>query len=295
MQLEIATAPDSFGVWFPKDERQIDWRRYLDEAAAAGYRWTELGPLGYLPVDAGVLDAELKARSLRACGQTIMLPLEDPGVWPELESEIQAVATLLQALGARHLVLIDAMYTDLHTGALTQPRELDDDAWRRLVAATQRAARYADEFFGLRLVFHPHAETHVETEAQIERLLAETDRNLVRLCFDIGHHLYAGGDPLGFMRKHHDRIDYLHVKSVDPVVLEQARRQAWPFAAAVARDVFCELDRGAIDFSAVGELLREVDFQGFVVVEQDMYPAPPDKPLPIARANRDYLRRLGWG
>jgi inosose dehydratase len=295
MQLEIATAPDSFGVWFAEDAKQIHWRRYLDEAVAAGYRWTELGPLGYLPADAGILSTELEARSLRACGQAIMLPLEDPGVWSDLEREIQASATLLQALGAKHLILIDAMYTDPHTGARAQPRELDDDAWRRLIASTERAARFADEFFGLRLAFHPHAETHVETEAQIERLLTETDPGLVRLCFDTGHHLYAGGDPLGFMRRHHDRVDYLHVKSVDPAVLADVRRDGLPFAAAVARGVFCELDRGAIDFAAFGDLLGDVNFQGFVVVEQDMYPAPPDKPLPIARANRDYLRRLGWG
>jgi inosose dehydratase len=295
MQLEIATAPDSFGVWFAEDDRQIGWRRYLDEAAAAGYRWTELGPVGYLPVDAKVLAAELGARDLRACGQAIMLPLEDEGVWPELERQIQTAGALLQGLGARHLILIDGMYTDLHTGALEQPRELDEDAWRRLIETTERAARFAHELFGLRLSFHPHAETHVETEGQIERLLAETGPDLVRLCLDTGHHLYAGGDPLGFMRKHHARIDYLHVKSVDPAVLAAARRDALPFPGAVAKGAFCELDRGAIDFPGFGDLLREVGFQGFVVVEQDMYPCPPDKPLPIARANRDYLRRLGWG
>jgi inosose dehydratase len=295
MQLEIATAPDSFGVWFAEDDRQIDWRRYLDEAAAAGYRWTELGPLGYLPVDARVLAVELEERELRACGQAIMLPLEDPDIWPALEHEIKASGILLQALSARHLVLIDAMYTDLHSGARIQPRELDDDAWWRLIENVERAARVAQEFYGLRLSFHPHAETHVETEAQIERLLAETDPHLVRLCFDTGHHLYAGGDPIGFMRRHHDRVDYLHVKSVDPAVLADARRESLPFSAAVARGAFCELDRGAIDFARFGDLLQQVNFQGFVVVEQDMYPAPPDKPLPIARANRDYLRRLGWG
>ena len=142
MQLEIATAPNSFGVWFAEDDRQIDWRRYLKEAAAAGYRWTELGPLGYLPVDARVLAAELGAHGLRACGQAIMLPLEDPGIWPELERQIQAAGTLLQALSARHLILIDDMYTDLQTGALAQPRELEPG---RLAAAGRdhRAGRAA--------------------------------------------------------------------------------------------------------------------------------------------------------
>ncbi len=295
MQLEIATAPNSFGVWFAEDDKQIDWRRYLDEAAAAGYRWTELGPVGYLPTAPEVLAAELEARGLGACGQAVMLPLEDEGVWPELERQIETAGALLKALGARHLILIDDMYTDMHTGALRQPRELDDAAWRRLILTAERAARRARERFGLTLAFHPHAETHVETETQIERFLEATDPDLVRLCFDTGHHVYAGGDATHFMRKHQGRVDYLHIKSVDPVVLAVARREGLPFAAAVARGAFCELDRGAVDFSGFGALLQEAQFQGFVVVEQDMYPAPPDKPLPIARANREYLRRLGWG
>jgi inosose dehydratase len=224
-----------------------------------------------------------------------MLPLEEPDVWPELERQLRAVGAVLQRLGARHLILIDEMVTDLHTGALRQPRELAPDAWRRLVETTDRAARLVRDELGLVLAFHPHAETHVETEAQIERFLGATDPDLVTLCFDTGHHAYAGGEPLAFMRRHHDRIGYLHVKSIDPAVLNRVRREALPFAAAVAEGVMCDLERGAVDFRAFGDLLRAVGFCGFVVVEQDMYPAPPEQPLPIARANRDYLRRLGWG
>ena len=145
------------------------------------------------------------------------------------------------------------------------------------------------------LAFHPHAETHVESGAQIERFLADTDPDLVGLCFDTGHHAYCGGDAVAFMRRHHDRVGYLHVKSVDPVVLEEARREALPFAAAVARGVMCELERGAVDFAAFDRVLREAGFEGFAVVEQDMYPAPRGRPLPIARANREHLRGLGWG
>ena len=57
MKLEIGTAPDSWGVWFPSDEKQIDWARYLDEARAAGYGWTELGPFGYMPTDGPRLES----------------------------------------------------------------------------------------------------------------------------------------------------------------------------------------------------------------------------------------------
>jgi inosose dehydratase len=295
MKLEIGTAPDSWGVWFPSDEQQIDWPRYLDEAAAAGYRWTELGPFGYMPTDGPTLEAELRRRGLRVCGQTVMLPLEEPAMRGELERQVLAVGDLLRHLGARYLILIDDMYTDLHSGAHEQPPELDGDAWRRLIDATHYAARLARDQLGLTLAFHPHAETHVGSEAQIKRFLTDTDPDLVRLCFDTGHHAYCGGDAVAFMREHHQRVDYLHVKSIDPDVLDRSRREALPFPKAVARDMMCGLERGAVDFRAFVGVLREVGFEGFVVVEQDMYPAPPDKPLPIAKANRDYLRRLGWG
>jgi inosose dehydratase len=90
-----------------------------------------------------------------------------------------------------------------------------------LIETTHRAADLVRERFGLKLVFHPHAETHVEYEAHIEKFLEDTDPKRVALRFDTGHHAYRGGDPIEFMRKYHARIPYLHLKRVD----EQVRRK----------------------------------------------------------------------
>jgi inosose dehydratase len=68
-----------------------------------------------------------------------------------------------------------------------------------------------------------------------------------------------------------------------------------PFAIAVAQDMFCEPSRGAVDFPAFRDVLREVNFNGWAIVEQDMYPAPFDKPLPIAQRTRAYLQQIGIG
>jgi inosose dehydratase len=202
---------------------------------------------------------------------------------------------VLQALGAPYLVLIDGTYTDLFTGRELAPKRLDADAWKRLVDTTHRVARLARERFGLRTVFHPHAETHVEYEDQIEAFLEQTDPALVALCFDTGHHAYRGGDPIAFMRKHHARIPYLHLKSVDPVKRDRVNAENIPFAAAVGDDLFVEPSQGAVDFLAFRDLLREIDYRGYAIVEQDMYPAPFDKPLPIAKRTRRYLRDIGIG
>ena len=175
------------------------------------------------------------------------------------------------------------------------PVSLDDGAWMRLIVTAHRVANTVLTRFDLQVVFHPHAETHVEYEDQIERFLKETDPALISICLDTGHHAHRGGDPVDFMRRHHQRVRYLHLKSIDGSVRSIVNSQKIPFAKAVGMDMFCELSQGAVDFRAFAEVLREVDYEGFAVVEQDMYPAPFDKPLPIGIRNRAYLRDLGMG
>jgi inosose dehydratase len=295
MNIRIGSAPDSWGVWFADDPRQTPWRRFLDELAEAGYEWLELGPYGYLPVNADKLRKELDRRGLKASATFAMAALEDPSAWPALERQILGAGELLAALGAGSLVLIDDPYTDLQTGEPKTAARLDETGWRQLIDATHRAADIARQRFGLRLVFHPHADTHVQYEGEIERFLADTDPERVSLCLDTGHHAYAGGDPVSFMRKHHRRVPYLHLKSVDSDLQRRVQAEGIPFAAAVGMGVFCEPSAGVVDFDAFGRLLREIGFDGWAIVEQDMYPAPFDKPLPIARRTRAYLRETGLG
>jgi inosose dehydratase len=144
-------------------------------------------------------------------------------------------------------------------------------------------------------VFHPHADSHVEYEDQIEAFLADTDPEKVFLCLDTGHHAYRNGDPVSFMRRHSQRIAYLHLKSVDKHMQQRVEAEKIPFALAVGMDMFCEPSQGVVDFAAFRDVLREVNYNGFAIVEQDMYPAPFEKPLPIAKRTRAYLREIGLG
>jgi inosose dehydratase len=295
MKIQIGSAPDSWGVWFPSDPKQIPWQTFLDEIAQAGYEWTELGPYGYLPTDLPTLSAELERRGLKVSATFAMAHLEDASAWPGLERQVKGGAELLAGLGGRFLVLIDDAYSDLFTGQPTRSTRLDESAWKRLIETTHRVADLVREQYGLQLVFHPHAETHVEKEDQIEALLEQTDPARVALCLDTGHHAYRGGDPVAFYRRHHERIPYLHLKSVDRQKQAWVARESIPFAIAVANDMFCEPSAGAVDFLALREALVEFDYDGLATVEQDMYPAPFDKPLPIARRTREYLRSIGLG
>jgi inosose dehydratase len=282
-------------VWFPNDSRQIPWSRCLDEIVEAGYEWTELGPYGYLPTDITLLASELGRRGLKVTGTFARADLADPAQWPELERQVLGAGELLTALGAKFLVLIDGSYTDEFTGRPRAASHLDAGGWQRLVDTAHRVADIARARFGLRTVYHPHAETHVEYEYQVEMLMEHTDPARLEFCLDTGHHAYRGGDPVRLMRKYHQRIPYLHIKSVDPEIQRKVQAEAISFSEAVGMGMFCDLDRGAVDFAAFRDVLRDVNYAGWAIVEQDMYPAPFDKPLPIAKRNREYLKAIGIG
>jgi inosose dehydratase len=295
MGVIIGVAPDAWGIWFADDPKQLPWPRMLDEMVEAGYRWMELGPYGYLPTESGTLRRELEDRGLSLCACVVEGNLEDTGAWPALEHQLVGGAEKTAALDGRFVVLIDDVYSGEDIGTPKAPARLEDGDWARLIDTVHRVARLAHDRWGLELAFHPNADTHVEYEEQIERLLAETDPELVSLCLDTGHHTYRGGDPVDFMRRHHKRISHLHLKSVDRQKLQRVQSEQLTFTQAVAEGVFCEPARGIVDFPALRDLLVEVDYDGFAMVEQDMYPAPFDQPLPIAARSRDYYASINFG
>lgn len=295
LNVKVGTAPDSWGVWFPDDPKQTPWKRFLDEVVKAGYQWTELGPFGYLPPEPGRLAPVLREHGLEVTTGGIMRHFEDSDLWPTIEAEVNMAGPMLQQLGAPYLLLIEDTYTNLFTGEPTRPETLDDDGWKRLIDALHRVAQLARSRYGLQSLFHPHAETHVEYEDQIERFLEDTDPQLIALCFDTGHHAYRGGDAVEFMRRHHTRIPYLHIKSVNGGLRSRVNTEHIPFAKAVEMGVFCEPSEGIVDFLAFQDVLESINYRGWVIVEQDMYPAPFDKPLPIAKRTREYLKGIGIG
>src|SRR5437868_4694435 len=113
MRVKLANSPDSWGVWFPSEPRQVPWQRYLDEVCEAGYTGTELGPYGYLPTNSEQLRTELSARGLQLTGGFVMLPLEDAANYDRIASETMKIADLVASAGAGFLVLIDGEYRDL--------------------------------------------------------------------------------------------------------------------------------------------------------------------------------------
>ena len=295
MGVELGNSPESWGVMDPGDPGQTPWNRFLDEVAQAGYDWIELGHYGYLPTDPTILRAELDKRGLKLSGGVVIAPLDDSDSWLELEKQIVRVGELLKALGAKYLNLVERSYNSRSTSGRQSPERLDEDAWRRLIENTHQAADLARDRFGLQLAFHPCIDTHVQYEDEIEALLEQSDPERVSLCLDTGHHAYCGGDPVNFMRAHHDRICYLHLKSVDEELQRRVEVENIPVATAAQMGVFCEPSAGSVDFKAFAEVLEGVGYEGIAIVEQAIISPPPGVPLGIARRSREYFRQVGIG
>ena len=297
-RLKLGSCPDSWGVWFAADPLQTPWTRFLDELSGVGYEWLELGPYGYLPTDPARLADELDGRGLKVAGGTMHgeSGLHRPEDWPSIVDKTRRVAELTAAVGGRHVIFVPVPgYRDDATGAYLEPAELEPDAWATMVRAADELGRIVSEEYGVRLHFHPHADSHVETQEQTERFLDDTDPRYVNLCLDTGHLAYRRADSVAIIRTYPDRIGYVHIKQMDPAVVEKAEKEDLAFGQAVAMGASCEPPKGLPDVGSVAAALRELDAELFVVVEQDMYPVDFDVPGPIAARTREYLRGQGVG
>lgn len=289
----LGSAPDSWGIWFPEDDRQVPYTRFLDELVAAGYRWLELGPYGYLPTDPRALAAEVAARGLQVSGGTTFGALHRPEAWDAMLAETRRVAALTAAAGANHLVYIPPMYRDEKTGEYTEDPQLTAEQWNSLGGRANELGRILLEEYDVRLCLHPHADSHIQTQPEIERFLNETDSRYANLCLDTGHVAYGGGDNLDLIRRFGERVGYVHVKQMDPNVLRQVAEEKLSFGEAVKRGVCVEPPAGVPDPAAIVDALSTLDAELFVIVEQDLYPCAAEVPLPIAVRSREYLAGCG--
>jgi inosose dehydratase len=196
-------------------------------------------------------------------------------------------------VGAGHLVVIPSFWRDDRTGEVLEDRTLTAAQWRDLTGLTERLGREVRERYGLRIVVHPHADTHLDGEESVTRFLDATDPEAVSLCLDTGHYAYAGGDSVALIETYGERIGYLHLKQVDPEILAGVVAEGVPFGPAVARGVMCEPPAGVPALEPVLAAASALDVDLFAIVEQDMYPCEPDVPYPIALRTRRYLRSCG--
>jgi inosose dehydratase len=293
--IRIGNAPCSWGVEFANDPRNPDWRRVLSDCARAGYKGIELGPVGFMPEDPAVLADALAENDLTLIGGVVFRPFHDAAAWDDVWDGATRTCRALVAHGAQHLVLIDSISPRRAptAGRAAEAEQMDGAEWAAFAGRIRTVAQLGVDH-GLTVGIHAHAAGFVDFEPELERLLGDIDESLLKICFDTGHHSFAGYDPVAFMRRHMPRISYMHFKDIDPVVKARAVANRTGFYDACAQGIFCNLGTGDVDFPAVRQLLVDHGFSGWCTVEQDCDPAGPTSPIDDARANRAYLSSIGF-
>ncbi|MEJ6396515.1 TIM barrel protein [Yoonia sp. 208BN28-4] len=294
--IKIGNAPCSWGVEFADDPRNPAWRKVLQENAAAGYTGIELGPVGFMPEDPALLGDALEEFGQTLVGGVVFRPFHDPAAWDDVMDGAVRTCKALKAHGAEHLVLIDSISPRRAptAGRADEAEQMDTAEWSAFRDRIATVAKMGAEEYGLTVGMHAHAAGFIDFEPELERLLDEVDANILKICFDTGHHSYAGFDPVAFMRKHIDRISYMHFKDIDPKVKAKVVANRTDFYEACGDGIFCNLGDGDVDFPAVRQILIDNGFSGWCTVEQDCDPEGDTSPVDDAKLNRAYLQSIGF-
>ena len=287
--MRLATAPVNWNSPdVPEYREYTPYPQLLDEMSAAGYSATEWSTI--MPKDPKVLMQDLQARGMRMLGGFVALELRDPTKRAQEISKGLEIGNYFKSLGASYLIAADsgdARRIDAG-GHVDASIGLTDEQWNSLGSGLNELAR-ALKPVGVQLVFHNHVGTYVETEEETCRLLDVTDASLVGWCLDCGHLTYGGGDALRMLEKYGERVGYVHIKDVDGNVLQRALQERWSFHNALKAFIFAKLGHGIVNIPAVIQALKEYEYDGWVVIEQD---TTPDTPTLVARENRIYLEGL---
>lgn len=254
----------------------------LAEAKAAGYTGIELG--GKFPRQSAALRPILARHDLRLISGWYDGRCDER----EVSAEMDAIGNHLQLLkdmGCAHVVYADTSRG--RHGAIWEPiskrPSLSSDDWpaygRKLTALAEGMAD-----FGVRMAFHHHMGTLVETDAEVDLLMRHTGE-AVGLLFDTGHSVFAGGDPFSLLRRHVARVVHVHCKDARRAILDRARRDDLSFMAAVVDGIFTVPGDGFIDYPAILAVLAAHAYGGWLVVEAEQ---DPGKAHPLTYATLGY-------
>ena len=294
--IKIGNAPCSWGVEFANDARNPDWRQVLKENAKAGFTGIELGPVGYMPEEPAILAEALSEFDQELIGGVIFRAFHDPDAWDDVLDGSIRTCKALAAHGATRLVIIDSISPRRAptAGRAAEAEQMGTAEWEVFRNRIATIAKMGAEEYGLSVGIHAHAAGFIDFEPELERLLDEVDEKILGICFDTGHHSYAGFDPVTFMKKHISRINYMHFKDINPKVKANVITNRTGFYDACGEGIFCNLGDGDVDFPAVRQLLLDTGFNGWCTVEQDCDPSGNTSPVDDAKLNRAYLQSIGF-
>ena len=268
--------------------KENTFEQCVSEMALAGFTGSEVG--NKYPKDPEVLKKALELRGVEICNQwfssfLITKPFE------EVEKEFRAQLAFLKAMGAKVIGASEQSYSvqgQLDTPIFGHKYEMNDEEWDTFCTGMNKLGKIAKEEYGIALTFHHHMGTVVQSLAEVDRMMENTDPEYVSLLFDTGHFTYCGEDPLEVVKKYVHRIKHVHLKDIRPEVVEQVKKENMSFLAGVRAGAFTIPGDGCINYDPIFKVLEEAGYEGYMVVEAEQDPAKAN-PLEYAIRARKFI------
>lgn len=258
----------------------------VSEMALAGFTGCEVG--NKYPRDTAVLKKALELRGMQICNAWFSSFLTTKP-YEEVEKDFIEHITFLKEMGAKVVGISEQGHSIQGTDKpiFEAKYVMNDEEWDTLCTGVNKLGKVAKDL-GIKLCFHHHMGTVVQTEEEIDRLMANTDPELFGLLFDCGHLAYCGEDYMSVLNKYADRIRHVHLKDIRPEKVEQVKREHLSFLQGVRLGTFTVPGDGVIDFKPIFDVLEKTGYEGYVLVEAEQDPAIAN-PLEYAIKARKYI------
>lgn len=258
----------------------------VSEMALAGFTGCEVG--NKYPRDTAVLKKALELRGMQICNAWFSSFLTTKP-YEEVEKDFIEHITFLKEMGAKVVGISEQGHSIQGTDKpiFEAKYVMNDEEWDTLCTGINKLGKVAKDM-GIKLCFHHHMGTVVQTEEEIDRLMANTDPELFGLLFDCGHLAYCGEDYMSVLNKYADRIRHVHLKDIRPEKVEQVKREHLSFLQGVRLGTFTVPGDGVIDFKPIFDVLEKTGYEGYVLVEAEQDPAIAN-PLEYAIKARKYI------
>ncbi len=258
----------------------------VSEMALAGFTGCEVG--NKYPKDTAVLKKALALRGMEICNAWFSsFLLTQP--YEQVEADFIKHVSFLKEMGAKVVGISEQSYSIQGTdkAVFEEKYVMNDEEWARLCEGVNKLGKVSKDM-GVALTLHHHMGTVVQTEAEIDRLMANTDPAVFSLLFDSGHLAYCGEDYMSVLNKYVDRIKHVHLKDIRPEVVEKVKKEHLSFLQGVRLGTFTVPGDGAIDFAPIFAVLEKAGYEGYVLVEAEQDPAIAN-PLEYAIKARKYI------
>ena len=268
--------------------KENTFEQCISEMALAGFKGSEVG--NKYPRDVKVLKKALELRDMEIASAWFSAFLTTKP-YEETEKAFIEHRDFLNAMGAKVIVVSEQGHSiqgQMETPIFDGKYVLNEEEWKTLAEGLNKLGALAKEK-GMKLVYHHHMGTVVQTTEEIDKLMDLTDENLVYLLFDSGHLVYSGEDALEVLKKYVNRVKHVHLKDIRKEKVEEVKRDKLSFLQGVRKGAFTVPGDGDIDFEPIFKVLDDNNYEGYLLVEAEQDPAIAN-PLEYVIKARKYIK-----